>query len=105
QRRKKVNDFLLAELDRLNEGKCDCKGGGRNNLRMPYKSLSPSSSWGTEVSGNVLGEKTKMLAQRQLESLTGNPGEGPSDVETTHTPHGPHPAPPRSQHPSHTHHP
>ena len=40
------------------------------------------------TSGNVLGNKTKLQANRKVEEITGNPGEGPSEMETTHSPEG-----------------
>jgi hypothetical protein len=87
-RRKKVNELLNAELDKLKEGKCNCQNNGGPLGKKPEKSLNPSSNWGRSTSGNVIGEKTKMLSQHNLEQLTGNPGEGPSDIETTHSAEG-----------------
>src|SRR5262249_13110465 len=40
------------------------------------------------TSGNVLGEKTKLLSQQNLMQLTGNPDDGPSETETTHSAEG-----------------
>jgi hypothetical protein len=88
KQRKRVNDFLLAEIDRLNEGKSDVNRNGGAPIRKPYKSLDPSANWGLEISGNVQGNKTNLLSQRKVESITGNPGEGPSDVETEHSAEG-----------------
>jgi hypothetical protein len=88
QRRKRIVGFLEAEVERMNEGKNNAKEGMRARFFMPYKSNSPSSDWGLEVSGNVLGNKTNLLSQRNLEAITGNPGEGPSDIETTHSAEG-----------------
>jgi hypothetical protein len=87
-RLRKINDLLLAELDRLTEGKCNCQANSLAKGKRPYKSLSPSSSFGMETSGNVAGDKTSMLSQRQLEQLTGSQSEGPSEVETTHSAEG-----------------
>jgi hypothetical protein len=87
-RRKKINEVLDAQVARLKDAKSNVERNGGARVKFTYKSLSPSSSWGREISGNVLGEKTKMLAQHQLEELTGTPGEGPSDVETTHSAEG-----------------
>jgi hypothetical protein len=87
-RRKRIRDFLDGELGRLADGKNQGRNGGKK-VKMPYKSMSESSNWGREVSGNVIGEKTpNLLSQRQLEQLTGTPGDGPSDVETTHSAEG-----------------
>src|SRR5262245_61808498 len=87
-RRKRITEILNAELDRIAEGKGDVQNSGGPRGKMPYKSLSPSSQWGRETSGNVIGEKTQMLSQRNVQQLTGNPGEGPSEVDTTHSAEG-----------------
>ncbi len=85
-RRRRINDLLTAELDRLKEGKCNCQANSLVKGKRPYKSTSPSSTFGAETSGNVEGEKTKLLGQRNQVDITGTPGEGPSDVETTASP-------------------
>ena len=54
--------------------------------KKPEKSTSPSSTFGMTTSGNVQGEKTNLLGQRNQVDITGTPGEGPSDVETTASP-------------------
>jgi hypothetical protein len=87
-RLKKINEILNGELARLNEGKCNCQANSTAKGKFPNKSLSPSQSWGMGTSGNVIGEKTNMLSQRQLEQITGNPGEGPAEVETEHSAEG-----------------
>ena len=40
------------------------------------------------TSGNVIGDKTNLLAKRKIEEITGNPGEGPAEMETMHSPEG-----------------
>jgi hypothetical protein len=85
-RRKRINDLLNGELDNLKEGKCNCQNNSLIKGKRPYKSTSPSSTFGAETSGNVQGEKTKLLGQDNQVSITGTPGEGPSDVETTASP-------------------
>jgi hypothetical protein len=85
-RRKRVNDLLARELENLKEGKCNCQCNSLVTGKRPEKSKSPSSTWGKTTSGNVDGEKTKLLSQRNQVELTGTPGEGPSDVETTSSP-------------------
>jgi hypothetical protein len=87
-RLKRVNDALEAELARLKEGKCNCQSNSFAKGRRPEKSLDPSSTFGMAISGNFRGEKTEMLANRNLQEITGTPGEGPSDVETTHSAEG-----------------
>jgi hypothetical protein len=86
-KRKKVNDLLLAQLEDLKEGKCNCQNNGGPRLKMPSKSNSPSSNWGRAISGNIDGEKTRLNSKRSDQQITGTPGgEGDSDVETTATP-------------------
>lgn len=86
-KRKKLSDLLLAQIEDLKEGKCECQNNGGARLRMPQKSNSPSSNWGRAISGNIDGEKTKLASKRSDQQLTGNPGsEGDSEVETTATP-------------------
>jgi hypothetical protein len=83
-RRKRINDLLTGELENLKEGKCNC-----NSLitgKKPEKSTRPSSNFDATTSGNVQGERTKLLGQDNQVSITGTPGEGPSDVETTASP-------------------
>jgi hypothetical protein len=88
--RRRVNDLLNAEVTRLSECKGNCKNP-KNSLakgRRPEKSLSPSSTFGMATSGNVIGDKTNLLAKRNLQEITGNPGEGPAEMETMHSPEG-----------------
>lgn len=85
-RRKRINDLLSGELDNVKEGKCNCQCNSLVKGKRPYKSTSPSSTFGAETSGNVQGEKTKLLGQDNQVNITGTPGEGPSDVETTASP-------------------
>lgn len=85
-RRKRINDLLNAELDNLKEGKCNCQSNSLVKGKRPQKSTSPSSTFGATTSGNVQGEKTQLLGQNNQVSITGTPGEGPSDVETTASP-------------------
>jgi hypothetical protein len=87
-RRKRVNELLSLAFERLNDEKGECQNCGGQPILRPYKSNSPSSNWGREISGNVLGNKTNLLSQRNLQAITGNPGEGPSDVETEHSAEG-----------------
>lgn len=87
-RLRKINNLLEGELARLSEGKCNCQANSTAKGKMPQKSLSPTSSWGMGTSGNTQGDKTSLLSQRNLEQLTGTPGEGPSEAETTHSAEG-----------------
>jgi hypothetical protein len=87
--RRRIKQILDGELEALDEA----KGAESNNQfairgKRPEKSTSPSNDWGLSTSGNVLGDKTKLQATRKVEEITGNPGEGPSEMETTHSPEG-----------------
>ena len=86
RRRKRVNDLLEAELENLKEGKANFAANGGPKGRMPEKSTSPSSTWGRGISGNTQGEKTKLPSTRNQVELTGTPGEGDSEIETTTSP-------------------
>jgi hypothetical protein len=85
-RRKRINDLLTAEADDLKERKCNCQMNSLIRGKQREKSTSPSSTFGAKTSGNVLGDKTKLLGQRNQVDLTGQPGDGPSDIETTASP-------------------
>jgi hypothetical protein len=86
--RKRVYDILNGELARLSECKGNCNKNSLAKGKMPLKSLSPSSNFGMGTSGNVIGDKTNLLAKHNLEEITGNPGEGPAEMETMHSPEG-----------------
>ena len=87
--RRRIKQLLDQELDALDESKA---GNSESEFAMrgkrPEKSNSPSQDWGATTSGNVLGDKTKLQATRKVEEITGTPGEGPSEMETTHSPEG-----------------
>jgi hypothetical protein len=85
-KRRKLNDLLRGELDELKECKCDCQCNSLVTGKKPQKSTTPSSSFGMTESGNIQGEKTKLLSQRNQMELTGTPTDGPSDVETASSP-------------------
>ena len=107
--RRRINRALMCKLDKLNEcksrcqacqGACklcggNCKGGqcqGNGNSLAeglnPQKSLSPSTSWGKGTSGALFGEKTELTSTRNLQEITGEMGEGPSDIETSSSAEG-----------------
>ncbi|MFO0956934.1 MAG: hypothetical protein U0800_05630 [Isosphaeraceae bacterium] len=86
--RSKIKEILDMELENLEECKGECKGDKAIRVRMPSKSDSASANAGAVISGNTEGEKTDLNAARQREEITGNPGEGPSEVETIHSPEG-----------------
>lgn len=88
-RRRKIKEILDVEIDDLNESKGRMKEGDKAaRYRKPEKSKSPSSTWGASISGNVEGDATNLAANRDLKEVTGAPGEGPSEMETTHSPEG-----------------
>ena len=87
--RKRIKQILDGELEALDESKAgECNSQFTMRGKKPEKSTSPSTNWGASTSGNVLGDKTKLQATRKVEEITGNPGEGPSEMETTHSPEG-----------------
>jgi hypothetical protein len=87
-RRRKIKEILDAELEALAESKNECQGDKAVRFRKPEKSKTPSSDWGAGISGNVFGEQTNLASKRDLKEITGNPGDGPSEMETTHSPEG-----------------
>ncbi len=85
-RRKRVAELLNGVLDNLKEAKSNVQNNSLVKGKMPYKSTTPTSTFGAETSGNVQGEKTNLLGQNKQVDVTGTPGEGPSDVESTTSP-------------------
>jgi hypothetical protein len=83
-RRKRINDLLNAELDNLKEGKCNCQSNSLVKGKRPYKSTSPSSTFGAETSGNVQGEKTKLLGQDKAVSKSRKRKRGQSGQHHRH---------------------
>src|SRR5260370_42313625 len=57
-------------------------------IRKPQKSNSPSQDWGAGISGNVFGNRTNLKTNHEIKEITGTPGDGPSEMETTHSPEG-----------------
>ena len=103
--RKQMTSLLCRQIDKLNEckGQCSmcfgngqCDGAGqcksdKNSLAeglKPKKSTSPSTNWGKATSGNLFGDKTELASSGKQEQITGQAGDGPSDVETTTSPEG-----------------
>jgi hypothetical protein len=54
----------------------------------PKKSNRPSQQFGKSTSGNINGEKTRLESPRNMQEITGTPGEGPSEFETSSSPEG-----------------
>ncbi len=87
-RRKKISDMLCAECNKLGECKCNCQKNSLAKGKNPKKSTSPSSTFGMMTSGNTQGEKTDLLVQNKFEQLTGQEGDGDSEIETEHSVEG-----------------
>lgn len=86
--RRKIKEILDIELDKLSECKGNCESDKTARIRMPSKTDRPSEQWGAGTSGNVLGAKTESRGNHERKEINGNPGDGPSEVETTHSPEG-----------------
>jgi hypothetical protein len=86
--RRRIKEILDVELANLSECKGNCNGDKTARVRMPSKSESPTADWGAGISGNLNGKRTESKANRDLKEVSGNPGDGPSEVETTHSPEG-----------------
>jgi hypothetical protein len=86
--RRKIKEILDIEAQKLCECKGQCQSDKTARIRMPSKSVSPNENWGAAISGNVLGQKTNLNANHEQKEITGNPGDGPSEVETTHSAEG-----------------
>ena len=88
-RRRKINELLQGELGRLNDAKSDIQRNSLARGKRPEKSASPSQSFGLSTSGNVRGDQTNLLSKKNLEQVNGPVSDdGPSEVETTHSPEG-----------------
>lgn len=87
-RRKQINDLLTLLSNKLCECKGNCQKNGGPKVLARKKSTRPSSTWGRSTSGNVDGDKTKLDSERKRDQVQGQADEGPSEVETTHSPEG-----------------
>jgi len=87
-KRKQIFDFLDKEIENLSECKGECKNPKLVRARIKVKQNSPSENFGLTISGNVDGDKTNLGSKREIKEITGQPGEGPSEMETTHSPEG-----------------
>jgi hypothetical protein len=87
-KRKQILDFLDKEIENLAECKGECKNPKLVRARIKTKTNSPSENFGLTISGNVDGDKTNLGSKREIKEITGQPGEGPSEMETTHSPEG-----------------
>jgi hypothetical protein len=86
--RQRISECLGAELTRLSECKGNCNKNSLTKGKIPSKSQSPNSGFSMTSSGNVHGEKTGLAANRNLQEITGSPGEGPSEMETVRSTEG-----------------
>lgn len=87
-RRKQLGDLLSLQCDQLSECKGACQSS-KNSLtrgKKPEVSTQPSSNFGLGTSGELYGEKRELGSRRERQSLQGDPGEGPSDFETSLAP-------------------
>lgn len=88
-RRRRIRRLLDALAEDLNESKSQCKNNSMTRGKRPERSKSPSTSFGMGTSGNAPGAKTNLLAKRNEVEVQGDDsGEGPSEMETTHSPEG-----------------
>ena len=85
-KRKQVCNLLNAKLDELKDCKCNCQKNSLVEGLQKKKSNSPSNNYGKMTSGNTQGEKTARNKLGEEMTLTGTPGDGPSEVETTSSP-------------------
>jgi hypothetical protein len=89
QRRRRMQQLLALEMDRLKDCKSRCSSSMLSWLdRQKKKQSEPNSGAGKSPGGKLLGEKNKMSALRDRKELIGKAGEGPSEVETSHSPEG-----------------
>lgn len=89
QRRKMVQSLLRMQCNRLSE----CKGMCRSDQVAPpqlvnEQSTQPSEKWGTATTGNPFGDRNRIASMTNLQEISGQAGEGPSDVEITYAPEG-----------------
>jgi hypothetical protein len=87
-RRKEIGDLLKLQSQCLSECKGNCQKNGGAQVRLRKKSDKPSSTWGRGISGNTDGEKTALDSTRKQDNLKGQMDEGPSEIETVHSPEG-----------------
>lgn len=82
--RKKISDLLKACCNCLSECKGNCQKNSFAKGNKRQKSEKSSTTFGMGTSGNIDGEKTDLNAKRNEEKITGQQGDGESDIETTH---------------------
>ncbi|MDB5338809.1 MAG: hypothetical protein JWN70_4428, partial [Planctomycetaceae bacterium] len=82
--RKKISDLLRQCQSCLGECKSNCQKNSTQTGEKRQKSTSPKNTFGMTSSGNIDGEKTDLNAKRNEERITGQQGDGESEMETTH---------------------
>ncbi|MDX2036488.1 MAG: hypothetical protein SFX72_07545 [Isosphaeraceae bacterium] len=88
-KRKKIKEILDIEVDALEEAKSECEECDKAvRVRRPSKTNSPSNNWGLDISGNTLGDPTKIASKREVQEITGEQSDGASEIETTHSVEG-----------------
>ncbi|REJ91141.1 MAG: hypothetical protein DWQ34_15465 [Planctomycetota bacterium] len=89
QRRKTINSLLRAQCNRLSECKGMCKSNQVGPPRLVNEqSNKPSEQWGKATTGSPYGDKSDIASAGDVEEITGQAGDGPSEVEITYAPEG-----------------
>jgi hypothetical protein len=92
ERRRRLQQLLALEMDRLKECKSRCSSAMLAWLNQRNRKNAESQAGakaGTEKGGPLLGDKTRLPVVRNQQELSGTPGEGPEEVETTRAAEGP----------------
>lgn len=82
--RKKISDLLRQCQSCLSECKGNCQKNSMAKGNQKKKSNSPSSSFGLGTSLNDPGDRTDLNARKNEEKITGQQGDGESEIETSH---------------------
>ena len=86
--RKKINDLLTSQCQSLSECKGNCQKNSLAQIRARKKSDTPKETWGMGISGNTEGDPTRLDSAHKRDQVKGQAGDGPSEIETTHSPEG-----------------
>lgn len=81
---KKISQLLKECQNCLSECKSNCQKNCLKTGENRKKSTTPSSNFGLSTNGNIDGEKTDLNSKRNEEKITGQQGDGESEIETTH---------------------
>jgi hypothetical protein len=87
-RRRRINQLLALERERLSECKNRCQQNTLSWLRQQNAAKEKKSSGGagTAAGGKDFGERTDLQAQRKRDRVEGQESAGPSEVETEMVP-------------------